>query len=125
VRVNNRLKGPALTDYQFVTYEVLHEGRIARVMMNRPEARNAQNAPMLRELDDALRRAEADDTARVGDLVGHGKSFSCGHDMSAGRRAAKSGSSGWGGYLDGEAGSSRPGLRPLVRDEVAAAATVR
>jgi enoyl-CoA hydratase len=98
-----------MTDYQFVTYEIVDEGRIARVMMNRPEARNAQNAPMLRELDDALKRAEADDTVRVVILGGHGKSFSSGHDMSAGARAAKNGSSGWGGYFDGEAGSSRPG----------------
>jgi enoyl-CoA hydratase len=71
-----------VSDYEFVTYETLDEGRIARVMLNRPEARNAQHGPLLRELDSALMRAEADDEVRVVILGGHGKTFSSGHDMS-------------------------------------------
>ena len=66
---------------EFVTYETLDEGTIARIMLNRPEARNAQNRGMLVELDDAFMRAEADDTVRVVILGGMGPMFSAGHDM--------------------------------------------
>ena len=52
-------------DYRFVTYETLDEGTIARIMLNRPEARNAQNRGLLVELHDAFLRAEADDEVRV------------------------------------------------------------
>ena len=69
------------SEYQFVLYETLEEGRIARILLNRPEARNAQNRGMLVELDDAFRRAEADDEVRVVILGGVGKMFSSGHDM--------------------------------------------
>lgn len=66
---------------EFVTYETLDEGRIARIMLNRPEARNAQNRGMLVELDECFMRAEADDEVRVVILGGMGKMFSAGHDM--------------------------------------------
>lgn len=68
-------------DYKFVLYETLEEGRIVRIMLNRPEARNAQNRGMLVELNDAFLRAEADDEVRVVILGGTGKMFSSGHDM--------------------------------------------
>ena len=35
------------TEYQFVTYKTIDDGAIARIMLNRPEARNAQNRGML------------------------------------------------------------------------------
>ena len=66
---------------QFVQYETLDEGRIARIMLNRPEARNAQNRGLLVELDEAFLRAEADDKVRVVILGGMGPMFSAGHDM--------------------------------------------
>src|SRR3954470_8283213 len=50
-------------------------------MLNRPEARNAQNRGMLVELNDAMLRAEADDEVRVVILGGLGPMFSAGHDM--------------------------------------------
>src|SRR4051794_41862000 len=50
-------------------------------MLNRPEARNAQNRGMLVELNDAMLRAEADDEVRVVILGGVGPMFSAGHDM--------------------------------------------
>ncbi len=37
-----------------MTYETLEDGRIARIMLNRPDARNAQNRGLLVELDDGL-----------------------------------------------------------------------
>ncbi|HET9612461.1 MAG TPA: enoyl-CoA hydratase [Acidimicrobiales bacterium] len=70
-----------MADYTFVLYETLDDGRIVRIMLNRPEARNAQNRGMLVELDDAFRRAEADDDVRVVILGGTGPMFSSGHDM--------------------------------------------
>ena len=66
---------------EFVKYETLDEGHIARIMLNRPEARNAQNRGLLVELDEAFLRAEADDTVRVVILGGMGPMFSAGHDM--------------------------------------------
>jgi enoyl-CoA hydratase len=70
-----------MPDYQFVTYEVLEEGRVVRILLNRPDTRNAQNRGMLVELDDAFRRAEQDDAVRVVILGGVGPLFSSGHDM--------------------------------------------
>lgn len=68
-------------EYRFVTYETLDDGTIARIMLNRPDARNAQNRGMLVELNDAFLRAEADDQVRVVILGGNGKMFSSGHDL--------------------------------------------
>ena len=70
-----------MPDYTFVLYEALDDGQIVRIMLNRPEARNAQNRGMLVELNDALLRAEADDDVRVVILGGMGPLFSAGHDM--------------------------------------------
>jgi enoyl-CoA hydratase len=70
-----------MPEYKFVHYETLDDGRIARIMLNRPEARNAQNRGMLVELNDAFLAAEADDDVRVVILGGEGLMFSSGHDM--------------------------------------------
>lgn len=70
-----------MADYRYITYEELDEGRIARITMNRPEYRNAQNRGMLVEVDEAFAKAERDDRVRVVIFAGAGKSFSSGHDM--------------------------------------------
>jgi enoyl-CoA hydratase len=70
-----------MPDNEFVQYETLDDGLIARIMLDRPEARNAQNRGMLVELNDAFLRAEADDAVRVVILGGNGPMFSSGHDM--------------------------------------------
>ncbi|NWK98318.1 enoyl-CoA hydratase [Sphingobium lactosutens] len=57
------------------------EGGIARVILNRPEARNAQNLPLLYALDDAFSRAMADPAVRVVLLEAAGPDFSSGHDL--------------------------------------------
>jgi enoyl-CoA hydratase len=78
------IEGEQVTEfptYKFLTTETLDDGRIARVMFNRPETRNAQNRGMLVELDDAFRLAEADDAVRVILFGGHGPVFSSGHDV--------------------------------------------
>lgn len=70
-----------MVDYRYITYEELDEGRVARITMNRPEYRNAQNRGLLVEVDEAFLRAEKDDRVRVVILAGAGKSFSSGHDL--------------------------------------------
>ena len=70
-----------MADYRFVTYETLDEGTIARIMLNRPEARNAQQRGLLVELNEAFLEAVADDNVRVVILGGHGPMFSSGHDL--------------------------------------------
>ncbi|HEY8527620.1 MAG TPA: enoyl-CoA hydratase [Acidimicrobiales bacterium] len=70
-----------MPDYKYVLYEPLDDGRIVRILLNRPEARNAQNRTMLVELNEAFLRAEADDEVRVVILGGVGPMFSSGHDM--------------------------------------------
>ena len=67
--------------YEFLETETLDGGRIVRITLNRPAARNAQNRGLLVELGDAFRTAEADDAVRVIILCGAGPSFSAGHDM--------------------------------------------
>jgi enoyl-CoA hydratase/carnithine racemase len=66
---------------EFVTYETVDDGRIARIWLNRPDAHNAQNRTLLVQLDDAFARAEADDEVRVVILAARGANFSAGHDM--------------------------------------------
>ena len=70
-----------MTDYKYVTYEELEGGEIVRILLNRPETRNAQNRGLLVDLDDAMGRAEEDDKVRVIILGGVGPLFSSGHDM--------------------------------------------
>src|SRR4029450_9220432 len=67
-----------MPQYKFLQSETLDEGRIARIMLNRPEARNAQNRGMLVELNDAFMQAEADDEVRAVILGGGGPRFSSG-----------------------------------------------
>lgn len=62
-----------------VTYEVT--GSIARIRLNRPEYRNAQNSVMTYALDAALQRATDDDTVKVIVLSGNGDHFCAGHDI--------------------------------------------
>ena len=68
-------------DYRYIRYETLDDGVIARITLDRPRTRNAQNRGLLTELGDAFLRAEADDTVRVVILCGAGPMFSSGHDM--------------------------------------------
>jgi len=70
-----------MPDYEYVLYEPLDDGRIVRILLNRPEARNAQNRGMLVELNDAFLTAERDDDVRVVILGGAGPMFTSGHDL--------------------------------------------
>jgi enoyl-CoA hydratase len=70
-----------MPDYKYILYETLDLGRVARILLNRPDSRNAQNRALLVELNDAFLQAEADDEVRVVILGGTGPMFSSGHDL--------------------------------------------
>ena len=54
---------------------------VARVVVDRPEARNAQDTGLLYALNDAFDRAAQDDTVKVIVLAAEGPDFSAGHDL--------------------------------------------
>ncbi len=64
--------------YKYIIYE---PGRVARIKLNRPEYRNALTNVLLEELDDAFRRADADEEVYVIVLSGEGSDFSSGRDL--------------------------------------------
>lgn len=71
------------SEFQTIRYEVINPGDegVARVTLNRPEARNAQNKRMTYEMNEAF-----DDASRRGDvkvivLDADGPHFSSGHDL--------------------------------------------
>jgi enoyl-CoA hydratase/carnithine racemase len=68
-------------------------GAVWRIVLNRPEARNAVSAPMLEELGVALGDAAVDGRARVVVLAGEGPDFCAGADL-AELEAAASGPDG-------------------------------
>jgi enoyl-CoA hydratase len=55
--------------------------RVARIVLNRPETRNAQSARLLYELNAAFDRAAQDDGISVIILAANGPHFSSGHDL--------------------------------------------
>ncbi len=54
---------------------------LAKITLNRPEARNAINWDMTTELNAALRQAKQDDSVRVVIITGAGTAFSAGIDL--------------------------------------------
>jgi enoyl-CoA hydratase len=69
-----------MTAERFVRYEV--DDRVAVITLDRPGSANAQTPGILKDLDDAWRRADDDPDVRVIVLKTTGKHFSAGHDMS-------------------------------------------
>jgi 2-(1,2-epoxy-1,2-dihydrophenyl)acetyl-CoA isomerase len=57
------------------------EGGVATLTLNRPEALNALNPALIRDLGDALRAAAADPVVRCVVLTGGGKAFCAGGDL--------------------------------------------
>jgi enoyl-CoA hydratase len=78
-----------VTAYRFISYDTIDDGTIARIMLNRPESRNAQSRGLLIELDDAFLEAERDDQVRVVILGGAGTMFSSGHDLGSKQSVAE------------------------------------
>ncbi len=61
--------------------EVRREGAVARVVLTRPQARNALNLPMCHALADAFRTIEQDNEIRVVLIEGEGPVFCAGADL--------------------------------------------
>jgi enoyl-CoA hydratase len=64
----------------YILYEK-PEPAIARIVLNRPQAANAQDSQFLYELNAAFDRAAREDDVRVIILAANGKHFSSGHDV--------------------------------------------
>jgi enoyl-CoA hydratase len=69
-----------LPDLETILYEE-PSPHVARIVLNRPDARNAQNTKLLYELNAAFDHAAQDDNIKVLILAGAGKDFSAGHDL--------------------------------------------
>ncbi|MBE3552879.1 MAG: enoyl-CoA hydratase/isomerase family protein [Kyrpidia tusciae] len=65
----------------YETVEYAREGRVARIVLNRPDQLNAFNPQMHRELLDALKRAERDPEIRAVLLGARGRAFCAGQDL--------------------------------------------
>ena len=63
--------------------DVVHDGAVGRVWLNRPEQHNALAPALLAELDAALHGLAHDDAVRVVVLGGRGPSFCAGADIAA------------------------------------------
>lgn len=66
-------------DYKYVKYSV--ESGIATIQLNRPEALNALNADVNRDIAAALEEVKADKSVRVLILTGSSKTFAAGADV--------------------------------------------
>ncbi|MFC1874426.1 enoyl-CoA hydratase-related protein [Chloroflexota bacterium] len=66
--------------YENIIYEV--DSPVARIILNRPERKNALNWPLYTDLSAALKEAERDERVKVIIIKGAGTCFSAGHDMS-------------------------------------------
>lgn len=76
---------------ELVRNDVDGKAGIARIILNRPERRNALNTGMVTELMDSLALADADDRIRVVALSGAGPDFCAGADLEEIREAVEQG----------------------------------
>ncbi len=81
-----------------VLYEA--EGPIARIVLNRPHRLNAINVQMVRELEEAIARANADPQVKVLILSGAGRAFCAGYDLEWGTRVEEEAQEATGGIWD-------------------------
>ena len=83
------------------------EPAITRVVMNRPDARNAQNLQMTYDLNAAFDAAVQDDAVKVIILAGNGPHFSAGHELRPGGKNAAGVDfppvGNWGGFAEANA----------------------
>lgn len=69
-----------MTEFQTLLYET-PAPHIARIVLNRPDTRNAQDTRLLYELNDAFDKAAQDNDVKVIILAANGPHFSSGHDL--------------------------------------------
>ncbi len=63
------------------TLDISTEKQITKIMLNRPEAYNALNLPLMEALSNALLSLSTDTNARAIIISGHGKAFCAGGDL--------------------------------------------
>jgi len=68
---------------EYSRFRIEKEGFIARLVLNRPERRNAMDIPFFMELTHIFSNLDEDPDVRVVVLQGEGKSFSAGLDLNA------------------------------------------
>lgn len=67
--------------FETLEYEKTHDGKVATIWLNRPEALNAINNVLAREREEALKLADADEEVRVVLIRGRGRAFCAGRDL--------------------------------------------
>jgi enoyl-CoA hydratase/carnithine racemase len=72
----------SLPDTEYRNLVVTQDGSAARIVLNRPEKRNALSLELIEELIAALRDVSAWGAARAIVIEGSGPAFSAGHDLS-------------------------------------------
>jgi hypothetical protein len=88
--------------------------KIARIILNRPERRNAQDTELLYALNDAFDRAAHDEEIAVIVLAANGPHFSAGHDL---REPDPYGALGEHETVGTVSGFTRPGAEGLMARE--------
>ena len=89
------------------TLDVLRDGFVAEVILNRPAARNAMSPDMFRELGEVFAMLDRDESVRVILLHGAGNGFSAGLDLAAAMREL-------GPIMQGSTAGPRMQLRDLI-----------
>lgn len=69
-----------MTGFDTLLYET-PAPHVARIVLNRPDTRNAQDTKLLYELNDAFDKAAQDNDVKVIILAANGPHFSSGHDL--------------------------------------------
>src|ERR1700727_3048594 len=72
----------SLPDTAYRNVLVTHDGSAARIVLNRPEKRNALSLDLMEEMIAVLREVSAQRDTRVIVIEGAGPAFSAGHDLS-------------------------------------------
>jgi enoyl-CoA hydratase len=70
-----------MTESSYETILLAVDGPVATVTLNRPQALNALNAPLLGELVDALTKLDADEAVRCIVITGNERAFAAGADI--------------------------------------------
>ena len=75
------LRKEIMTAYEDILIESPAEG-VRRIVLNKPDKRNAISTPMRTEILEALQKHDRNDDVRVTIICGAGKCFSSGYDLS-------------------------------------------
>ena len=70
-----------MTEYEHLLIEQPADG-VRRIVLNRPEKRNAISTPMRTEILEALQEHDRNEEVRVTIISGAGQCFSSGYDLS-------------------------------------------